>query len=443
MNEKKTSNRVDKALNTNPKRFIIGGLIIVLVFFGGLGAWSALFPFAGAVIAPGTVKVSQERKTIQHLEGGIVDEILVKEGDKVDKGQVLVRLKSSQINASVSLLQGRLWAQMAKADRLEAESRLKGSIDWKPELLQRQDNPDVVEVMAKEKDIFASRREDLQGKISLHRSQIDQLNEKIEGAKEELNAQKEIIAILNEEIAAKEELYKDRYIDKAKILELKRMLSERKGRAGSLKQTIAETRQKIEELKLRIVDLRNTYREKAVTELGKVTDAVFQLREQIRPKLDAKQRLEIKAPITGEVLNMRVHSEDSGVVKPGEPILDIVPEQAELIVEARIRLDQITDVFKGQSTKVQLSAFNRRTTPPIPGEVVYVSADQLEQRTSRGNQAFYNVHVQVDQQELEESGAYLSPGMPVVCYITTEERTVIGYLLEPILEVVDKSMRES
>ena len=237
-------------------------------------------------------------------------------------------------------------------------------------------------------------------------------------------------------------LFEDEYIDKAKILELKRKLATRRGRKGSLKQSIAETKNKIEELKLQIVNVKNEYNEKAVTELSKITDSIFEIRERLRPKLDAQKRLTIQAPKAGEVMNLRIHSEDSGVIKSGDPILDIVPKEAKLIIEARVRPSQITDVKVGQKTNVQLSAFNRRTTPPVPGEVVYVSADQVKRKTSQGEQSFYSARIDINKEELDEVGAYLSPGMPAVSYITTQQRTILEYLLAPILKVVDKSMRE-
>ncbi len=433
----------DKLLSTNAKPLIIGGLVVIFLFFGGLGAWSAFLPFSGAVIAPGTVEISQERKTVQHLEGGIVDRILVQEGDLVEKGEVLIKLKSAQVEASVSLLRGQLWAKLAEAARLRAESQLAESIDWPEELIEHKNRLEVKDLKEKEKDIFQSRRQDLTGQISLIKSQIEQMKEQIAGAEEELSAQKEIITTLGEEIEAKQSLFEEDYIDKAQLLELKRRLSERRGRRGSIKQDIAQTRQKIEELRLKIVNLRNKYKENAISELGETLDLIFELREQLRPRVDARQRLKIRAPMAGEVMNMRIHSEDSGVIRAGDPILDIVPKDANLLVESRIRPDQITDVRKGQKARVQLSAFNRRTTPPVTGEVVYVSADQVTRETSTGEQSFYIAHVNIDKKELEEIGAYLSPGMPAVSYIETEKRTVLGYLLEPILEVMDKSMRES
>jgi HlyD family type I secretion membrane fusion protein len=431
-----------KILRTKPTLYIAAGVAVMFIFFGGLAAWSAFFPFRGAVIASGSVKVSNERKTVQHLEGGIIDKILVREGDIVDKGDVLIKLQSAQVNAEVDLLQGRLWAKLAERSRLFAETTMAEDIMWEEELLQKKDIPEVESVMDKEKQIFQSRRKDLLGKIDLHRSQMEQVREQIKGAQEELAAQEEIIAKLQEELQAKESLLKEKYIDKAQILELGRRAAEHKGRKGRLKQTIAESRQKIEELKLQIVNLRNEYQEKSVTELSKVNNTIFELREQLQPKLDAQRRLKITAPVAGEVLNMQVHSE-GGVIKSGQPVLDIVPTDSELIIEARIRRQDITNVEVGQDVKVQLSAFNRRTTPPLPGEVTYVSADQLTQETGTGQQSFYIAHVHVQQDALQGSGAYLSPGMPAVCYIATEKRTIFEYLTDPIFEVMDKALRES
>lgn len=433
----------EKGLKSNPKPLIVAGLVVIFIFFGGLGAWSAFLPFSGAVIAPGKVEISHERKTVQHLEGGIVKDILVREGDVVEKGQVLIKLKRTEVDASVSVTRGQIRAKTAKAARLRAESQMAESINWPQSLKAKRDKPEVAEVMEMEKEIFRSRRTALNGKISLINSQIEQLKEKISGIKEELTAQKEIVETLKEEIKAKQALYESDYIDKAQVLELKRRLAERKGRVGGLKQDLAETLKKKEELKLRIVNLEDKYQEEALAELGKIQDTIFELREKIIPQLDAKKRLTIEAPVAGEIINMRIHSEQSGVIQPGKPILDIVPKDAELIVEARVRPDQITDVKKGQSVRVQLSAFNRRTTPPVSGSVQYISGDQVTRKTSTGEQTFYIAHVHIDKTELQQAGAYLSPGMPAVSYIETEQRTILGYLVAPILEMMDKSMRET
>lgn len=438
-----TESMEQEIISANPRKYIIAGLLIIAVFFGGLGAWAAFFPFSGAVIAPGIVKVSMERKTVQHLEGGIVDKIFVKGGDLVEKGQVLVRLKSTRVAASVSLLQGQLWVKTAEFARLKAESRFADTIVWPDSLPNVEKEPSLAKILQEENEVFISRKKDLLGKTRLYISQIEQLKQKILGAEEEMSAHKKIIASIHEELTAKEALYKDRYIDKAQLLTLRRGLAEREGQAGALRQVIAETGQKIEEMKLRIIDLRNTYQEKAIFELSRVSDQIFEIREKLKPTLDQQERLEIRAPVAGEVINLQIHSEDGGVIRPGDPLMDIVPKNAELIVEAHIRTDNITKVQKGQLTKVQLTAFNRRKIPPIEGVVTYISADQLTERTSAGDIPYYVAHIKVNEKDLEESGAYLSPGMPAVCYVTTEMRTILDYLLDPIIENIDQALRES
>ena len=431
----------NQVINTNPRRFIIAGFLVIFCFFGGIGAWSVYFPFQGAVIASGVVKVFGEKKVVQHLEGGIVDKIYIREGDKVNEGDVLIELKSSQVTANVDLLQGRLWAKLAEASRLNAEITMDSKIKWSKELLESKENEEVAQVMAKEQKIFKYRIADMQGKILLHNSQIKQLGNRIDGANEELKTQDEIIANLNEELQAKRPLFKDQYMGKSNILELERSLAQFKGRKAKLKQDIAEFFQMIQELKLRIVDIENQYRERAVSRLGEVKDIIFEVNEQIKPYLDARKRLKIKAPISGEIINLTVNSE-SGVIQSGMPLLEIVPADSKLIIEAQVRPQDIISVQKGQKTKVQLSAFQRKSTPPVSGKVVYISPDLISLQAYEGTVSYYVAHIEVNKKDLEDKNAYLSPGMPVACYITTDKRSVISYLLDPLLENVDRAMRE-
>jgi HlyD family type I secretion membrane fusion protein len=429
-------------LNTNPTKYIIAGFFVIILFFGGLAAWSVYFPFQGAIIASGVVTVSGERKVVQHLEGGIIENIFVMEGDKVGQGDVLIELKSSQISSNVDLLQGRLLAKQSEAARLKAEAGMKSDFVWPLEFKEIENKREIAEIIATEKDIFKSRRSDIHGKIELYNSQIKQLGNRIDGAKEELNSQEEIIANLEEDLTSKRPLVKEKYMGKTNILELERSLSEYKGRKGKLNQDIAQFHQMIQELLLRIVDIENQYKEQAVSKLGEVTDVIFEIKEQVKPQLDAQERLEIRAPVSGVVINMQVHSEDSGVIRPGMPLLEIVPEGFKMIIKAQVRPQDIISVKKGQDTKVQLSAFQRKSTPPVKGRVTYVSPDLMSQQTSQGTISFYEAHVEVDENDLKAKNAYLSPGMPVACYITTDKRNVISYLLGPLLKNVDMALRE-
>ncbi len=429
--------------DTNPRKYIVAGIVIIALFCGGFFLLSAFLPFYGAVIAPGYVKVLGNKKIIQHLEGGIVEKVLVRDGDTVKQGQTLIILKNEQVDANIDLLTGKLYYKLAERARLRAEAAMADSIKWPEELVKVMNDPQVSSILQEEIKIFDSKRTDLLNKISLYESQIIQLKKQRKGIEAQLSARKKILNALNEELSSKEELLREKYIDKPHILELRRKSAEAQGTCENLVQNIAEVDQKIEELQLRILNLRNSYKEEAIDELRKITDEIYTIREQLRPLLDTKKRMKITAPITGVVLNLRIHSDKSRVVKPGEPLMEIVPRNSEMVVEARVRPDEITKIYKNQPARVQLSAFDRRTTPPVPGTVIYVSADQVSSDTGHGVQAYYVAHVKIDSADLKKAGAYLYPGMPAICYLTTKRRTILDYLLDPLLQGMDKALRES
>jgi HlyD family type I secretion membrane fusion protein len=432
----------NKLLNTNPSQYIIAGLLVITLFFGGLTLWSVFFPFQGAVIATGVVMVLGEKKTVQHLEGGIVDKILIKDGDKVSEGDVLIELKSSHVDSTVDLLQGRLWTKQAEAARLRSEAGMKAEIIWPEDFDKLNQISEIVIIKMAAQELFSSRRSDLLGKKELYNSQIIQLGNRIDGYKQELKSLTEIIQNLEEDLNSKLPLVKEKYLGKTSILELQRSLSDQKGRKGKLTQEIAQSHQAIQELKLRIIDLDTQYKDQALAKLKVVTDEIYEVKEQVKPQLDAQERLKIRAPVSGVVINLQVHSESSGVIPPAKPLLEIVPEDTKMIIKAQVRPQDIISVKTGQETKVQLSAFQRKTTPPVKGRVTYISPDLIGKETAQGTVQYYEAHVEVDNDDLLAKNAYLSPGMPVTCYITTDKRTVISYLLDPLLRNVDQAMRE-
>lgn len=432
-----------KKIKTSPRPVILAGLAVIILFFGGLGAWASFFPISGAVIAPGVVKVSQERKSVQHLEGGIVERILVRDGDFVENGDLLLELRSIRVVANVDLIRGQLMINLAEAARLRAQKEELQTIVWPDELLMSRTEDNIArEAMEKELNVFNSSLHSLKSRIAMLDNQVIQLRERIEGAREEMDAQDRIINALREELEAKEELARGNYIDMGQILALRRALAESEGRRGSLRQVIAESREQIQEKELTKESLRSEYREKATTELSRVEDRIFELRKQLRPSLDQQERLQVRAPVSGDIVNMQIHSEDGGVIMPGETILEIVPRGAELVVECHIREDQITKVRAGQHVRLELAAFNRVTTPPVDGKLIWISADRVEEDTPQGRQTFYKAHVKVDEESLEKARAYISPGMPATAFITTEERTFLSYLIEPILLNLDRAVRE-
>ena len=425
----------------DPRGIIRQGLAVVFLFFGVFGLWATFGEISGAVVAPGKIKIESERKTVQHLEGGIVDAILVREGEEVKEGQPLVLLESMQVEASESMLQKQLVAQLAAQVRFAAEKELRRELLWPAELSARAEKAHSLDVLDNEEKIFRARAEALYGQISLLNAQLAQIDAQIAGFQEQLRAEQAIIGTLDEELKAKRQLYEERFLERSQILELERTLAGHEGSRGRMKQSIAESRQKRAELRLRIEDAKNRFVEEATRELGKVENEINQTRERIRPLNDAKKRLQVAAPVSGRVVDLKVHSR-GGVVRPGEPLMDIVPGNNPLIVEMRVPVNKITEVSINQSAQVQLDAFDARLTPHMPAKVTYISADRLEERTNAGAMPYYLCYVEIDAGALSAANLYLSPGMPATVFITTKKRTVLFYILEPLLKNWELALRE-
>lgn len=427
--------------STDPRHIIMTGIIIIFLFFGGLLGWAALASINGAIIASGKVKVEAERKVIQHLEGGIVESILVTDGDTVKAGQPLIRMESTQIVASADSYRKQRDKDLVQQARLLAEKSFKKSIEWPKILLDRKDIPSVAEMMDSEEKVFQARSELYNGQVSLYENQIAQIKKQIAGYDEQIRSEGNIVQSLEEERKAKQELYEGRYLERSQLLQLERELSSHQGQRGRLLQNVAEARQKIGELSLRISDVRNRWNDEVSGSLSKVEGELFQIQEKLRPLEDAQERLVITSPLDGKVVDLKIHS-PGGVVRPGEALMDIVPENRPLIIEAKVPVNKITDLHNGQKAMVTLDAFDRRTTPPIPGVVTYVSADRLEEQTAQGKMPFYTAYVQVDEQPLREANAYLYPGMPVTVFITTKERSILALIIEPLEKNFERAMRD-
>ena len=427
------------------RRIINLGLLIVAVFFGGGGLWAVLAKVSGAVIFQGVVKVEAERKIVQHLEGGIIKEILVRNGDHVKKDQPLLILESSRISSAVDQLQAQMYTNIVSSARLTAEKDLAMSLTLPAELKTPQGDyvsTDIKALIDSETKVFNSQRKALQGQEDLIANQIEQIGEQINSLNERVKAEDTIIAALEEELQAKEILERDRFIDKSMVLQLKRSKAENAGLRGQFLGSIAENKEKIAAMKLQAVSLRNKYIEDATAKLGETGKLLLDLRERLRPLEDSQRRLSILAPMTGVVVGLNFHSV-GGVLGPGQPILDILPEDSPLVIEGKIQLSEITKVTKGQKADVQLLAFDTRLNQKVLGKVSYVSADRVTENTSMGVQSFYNVQVELDKEALRTAGLYLSPGMPAAVYVLTKERSVMDYALEPLLKSANMAMREN
>lgn len=430
-----------QSINLSPWPYIVTGLIVIAVFFGGFGVWAAVGKMEGAIIAPGIIKVEKNRKDIQHLEGGIIQKIWVRDGDKVAKGQKLLTLQSASVNANVRVLKGQLSSVLATRARLEAERDLQPTITWPEKLLSAANDPEVKKLMRAENSIFQSQKNTLKGQIKLFNTQIQQIKKQVIGLIEQVEAEDQIVNALEEELIAKRELLEDRFLEKPQVLALERELSTHKGKKSLLKGEIAQNQERITEIRIRLSELTTQYVEKAVNKLAEVQSRLFDLEDRIEPLLDAKRRLDVLAPTAGVVVDMRFFSE-GGVVKPGEVLMQIVPEKEPLIIECSVRPVDIAKVYKDQPARIELNAFNRREVLPVDGKVVYVSADSVLERTPYGEQPIYQVHTEIDRDQVKAQGVELSPGMPVTVFLNTGERTFLDYIMEPLVENFRRALRE-
>jgi HlyD family type I secretion membrane fusion protein len=424
-----------------PWPLIRAGIMGTLVLIGGISAWVWLAPISGAVIGPGLVKVDMNRKTVQHQEGGIVGEILVRDGTKVKTGQTLIVLKDVRVDAGNEAVRTQLDAELAKSARLTAEITNR-DIEFPAEILERRSDPRVAELIKHESTVFRVRRDALSNQINLLQSQAREARDEIKARSVQLKADDDAIKLQREELAANASLANQGFVSKTRLLTLQREVAQYESRRAEGAAEMARAQQKVSDLELRAESLRSTFAQEASNEVRQTTATIFELRERLRPVQDAEKRQRITAPIAGEVVDLKVTSVGA-VIAPREPILDIVPENADLLVEARVRPEDVTFVHIDAHADVRLTAFRQRMTPTVNGKVTYVSADRLVDKDNR-NAPYYAVHVRVSPEALKRAGdLQLQAGMPAEVFIQTTPRNALQYLVDPILAFLQRSLREN
>jgi HlyD family type I secretion membrane fusion protein len=424
-----------------PWPLIVAGILATLVLVAGLATWVWLAPLSGAVIGAGQVKVDMNRKTVQHQEGGIVGEILVRDGSKVKAGQNLIMLKDVRVDASNELVRTQLDAEIAKAARLSAEQTGASVIAFPVELLERGNDARVAELLRRENSVSAARRDALSSQIALIHRQVRDTQGEIQARQIQLKADDAALSHHRNEITANEKLEREGFIGKTRLMQLQRTAVEYESRRAENLAELARAQQKVSELELRAETLRSQFKQEASNELRQSTATIFDLRERLRPAQDAEARQRIVAPISGEVVDLKFTSVGT-VIGPREPILDIVPENPVLVVEARVRPEDISYVKLDAVADVRLTAFRQRMTPTVQGKVIYKSADRLVDKAAN-NVPYYTVHVRVEPEALRQAGnLQLQAGMPAEVFIQTTARNALQYLLDPITGFLQRSMRE-
>jgi len=419
---------------------LAAGAFLLIAFFAGFGGWAALAPLSSATVAEGVIRVETHRKTVQHLEGGIVREILINEGDKVTAGQVLMRLDKTQSGTTVSVLQDQQDALLALQARLEAERDGLDAIQFPPELSARQSDPKVATVVGGQQKIFDTRRQSLRAQLGIVSQRVEQLGSEIAGHKAQLVSANEQIQLTQEEIATVTDLLNRGLERKPRLLALQRQQSYREGSRGEQLGAIAKAQQEIGEAKLQSADLLDKRSSEIALELRDTQSRLLENRQKLGAAVDVDNRMEVVAPVSGQVVDLKVHTL-GGVVRPGDALLDIVPQSDELVVEARVRPVDIDAVHAGQSAQVALTAYKQRTTPRLDGRLATVSADALIDESR--HISYYSAEIHIDSSELAKlNGVQLYPGMPAEVMIVTGERTLLQYFIQPVIDSFHRAFRE-
>nr|WP_067292508.1 HlyD family type I secretion periplasmic adaptor subunit [Marinobacterium profundum] len=413
-----------------PRATILFGLALVLFTLGGFGLWATLAPLAEAVVAGGTIKVDSSRKQIQHLEGGIVKDILVRDGDRVKQGEVLVRLDETRAAASVAILRDGYDATLAQEARLLAERDGLDSVIFPDSLTARVGDPKVDSILKSQVILWEARRSALEGEVNILKKQVAQLQQDISGYEAQANAKSRQLVFVGDELDSIRELQKKGLSGKKPVLELAREAAELEGDRAGLRSQMGATETEISRKELEVFQVGKSFRQNVVDELKKIQADINDYRERLNAAEHLYGQTEIRAPVDGVVVGSGVHT-IGGVISPGQTLLQLVPVNDKLIVEARINPQDIDKVRTGLPAGIKLTAFNQRTTPELAGELRYVSADALQDPQSE--MIYYVARIEVSRQEIKRLGEKpIQPGMAAEVFIRTGERTMADYLLQPL-----------
>jgi HlyD family secretion protein len=422
------------------RRVTLVGNLLVLCFVLGLGIWSSFAPLESAAVASGVVEPESSRKTIQHLEGGIIKQILVADGDVVHNGQTLIALDDTKARAEVLSLQSQLWDATARDARLRAEQQEQEQVTFPADLqAARNKSTAAAAVLTAQQNIFETRRQVFQSQVSVLREKRLQVAREIEGLKAQADATAQRTDIVREELDMVATLVNKGLERRPRLLSLQREMADIEGRGGELAAQISRAKQVISESQATQVKLESDRQNDIAQALREAQNQMYQLRERLPAAEDQLARTLVTAPEDGVVTDLRVHT-PGGVIGAGATLMDLVPRQDRLIVTARLRPDDIDVVHSGLNADVHLLPYNQRRVPRLKGTVVHVSADRLIDK--RTDQPYYATKIRVDDAQIAANDIQIIPGMPVQVFITTGRTTVAFYALRPLLDSFHGAFRE-
>ena len=421
------------------RRYLLLGFTAMLMLAGLTLGWGAWTEISGAVIAPGKLVVDSNVKKVQHPTGGVVGDLRVKDGDRVKKGDIVVRLDETQARASFAIVTKALDEMEARQARLEAERDGADKVTFPADLLARRNEPEVAQATTSEQRLFELRRSAREGQKAQLLEQIDQLRQQIVGNDEQVAAKTTEIDWNQQELGGIRGLWKQNLVPFNRVTTLERDSARLHGERGALTASIAQTKGRIAEIQLKILQIDEDLRTEVGKELAEIRGKRSELTERRVAAEDQLKRIDLVAPQDGRVFQQAVHT-IGGVIQAGEVLMLVVPDADELIIEAKVAPQDVDQIHVGQPAVVQFAAFNRRTTPELNGEVIGIGADITQD--DKRNEAFYAVRIRISDKEMARlDGLQPMAGMPVEVFIKTSPRTVVSYLTKPLREQFDRAFR--
>ncbi|TIP22636.1 MAG: HlyD family type I secretion periplasmic adaptor subunit [Mesorhizobium sp.] len=431
---------VTPTIDRTIRRYLLGGVAACILLVGGAGSLAAVTELSGAVIASGKMVVDSSVKKVQHPTGGVVGDILAREGDAVKSGQVLIRLDETVTRANLAIVTKGLDEFEARLARLEAERDDHNDIAFPTALTSRRDETAVARAMAGEQSLFEFRRQARAGQKAQLDERIAQLAEEASGLTEQREAKSQEIKLIGTELDSIRKLWLKKLVSIDRMTALERDAVRLDGEHGQLTASIAQAKGRIAETRLKIIQIDQDLRSEVATELRDVQGKISEFVERKVSAEDQLKRIDIRSPQNGVVHQLAVHTV-GGVISPGEVIMLVVPVADDLTVEARIAPQDIDQLSLGQDVALKLSAFNQRVTQELNGSVSEISADlSVDERSGA---AFYTVRVGLPGTELKKlKGLTLAPGMPVEAFFSTGSRTMLSYLVKPLADQIGRAFRE-
>ena len=422
-------------------RYVALSFLGLVLLVGGFGTWAATASISGAIVTPGHVAVERNRQVVQHPDGGVVEAILVREGDAVEEGDPLLRLDASTLASQRRILRDQLHEVTARATRLEAErDGVDALVFPEPLTAAAEAEAELADMMRGQEALFEATREAMDREVEQFGRRKEQIDNQVDGTRAQQEALTLQLGFLGEELDAQQTLLARGLAQAPRVLALQREEARLEGQAGELVATVAELEGEATQVDLEVLKLRTRARQEAIAELRDLQLRRVELVEQVRALDERLSRLVVAAPVAGIVLDLRVFAERS-VIRAAEPILHIVPQDRPLVIETRVDPIHVDQIYPGQPVTLRLPAFDARTTPELFGTIVRVSPDALTDEATGAR--YYTAEVLPDEGETARLGdRLLLPGMPVEAYLRTDDRTPLAYLVKPLADYFNRAFRE-